>query len=54
MSRFFIPLILIAAFTGYSLYLLLIKKDRKQLKAVLYPGLFFTAVWGAIYWWLLH
>jgi hypothetical protein len=54
MTRFFIPLILIAAFAVYALYLLLIKKDRKQLKAVLYPGLFFTAVWGVIYWTLLR
>ncbi|HRP54412.1 hypothetical protein [Agriterribacter sp.] len=34
----FIPIGLIAAFIVYVLYLLLIKKDMKKLKAILYQG----------------
>lgn len=48
-----IPLGLVAVFVGYILYLLFIKKDRKQVKAVIGPGLFFIAVWVLIYYFLL-
>lgn len=53
MAYSFIPIGLITLFIAYVLYLLLIKKDRKKLKTVLYPGLFFIAVWGVIYYFLL-
>lgn len=49
----FIPAGLIAVFIIYVLYLLLIKKDTRKFKAVLYPGVFFIAVWGVIYYFLL-
>lgn len=45
----FITIGLTIVFVVYLLYLLLIKKDFKKLKAFLYPGLFFIAVWVAIY-----
>lgn len=48
-----IPIGLIAVFIGYVFYLLLIKKDMEKLKSVLLPGIFFVAVWAAIYFWLL-
>ncbi len=49
----FIAIGLIFVFIVYVLYLLLIKKDMKKLKAVLYPGLFFVAIWALIYYFLL-
>lgn len=49
----FIPIGLIILFILYVLYLLLIKKDTKRLKIVLYPGLFFIAVWVIVYYFLL-
>lgn len=45
----FIPIGLIAIFFVYVLFLIFIKKDKKQLKVVLYPGLSFIAVWAVIY-----
>jgi hypothetical protein len=50
----FIPIGLIAIFIAYILYLLFIKKDVNKLKAVLYPGLFFIAIWVVIYYFLLR
>jgi hypothetical protein len=44
---------LITLFIAYILYLLLIKKDLKKFKTVLYPGLFFIAIWAIIYYFLL-
>jgi hypothetical protein len=49
----FIPIGLISMFILVILYLLIIKKDMKQLKNVLYPGLFFIAIWAVIYYFLL-
>jgi FtsH-binding integral membrane protein len=49
----FIPIGLIAVFIVYVVYLLLIKKDLKQLRSVIYPGLFFIAIWAVIYYILL-
>lgn len=45
----FIPIGLIAVFVVVILYLLIIKKDMKLFKTVLYPGLFFIVIWGVIY-----
>lgn len=45
----FIPIGLIAVFVVVVLYLLIIKKDMKLFKNVLYPGLFFSVIWGIIY-----
>lgn len=53
MTYTFIPIGLIAIFIVYVLYLLLIKKDMKKLKSILYPGLFFIAIWFVIYYFLL-
>lgn len=49
----FIPIGLIAIFIVYVLYLLIIKKDIKKLKTVLYPGVSFIAIWAVIYYFLL-
>ena len=49
----FIPIGLISIFILVILYLLIIKKDMKQLKTVLYPGLFFIVLWAFIYYFLL-
>lgn len=49
----FIPIGLIAIFIVYVLYLLLIERDTKKLKSILYPGLFFIAIWVVIYYSLL-
>lgn len=53
MTYSIIPIVLIAVFIVYVLYLFIIKKDIKKLKTVLYPGLFFIAVWAVIYYFLL-
>ncbi len=53
MTYSFIPIGLIAVFIVYVLYLLFFKKDMKRLKAVLYPGLFFIAIWVVIYYFIL-
>lgn len=50
----FITVGLIAVFLVYVLYLLLIKKDNKRLKATLFPGLFFIVAWLIIYYFLLR
>lgn len=48
-----IPIGLIAVFSVIILYLLIIKKDMKKVKSVLYPGLFFIGIWIIIYYFLL-
>lgn len=50
----FIPIGLIAIIIVYILYLLLIKKDTKKFRSILYPGLFFIAIWAVIYYFLLN
>ena len=53
--RLIIPIVMIALFLFYVLYLAFIKKElRKNLTTVLYPGLFFIAIWGVIYYELLN
>ncbi len=49
----FIPIVLIAVFVVVVLYLLIIKKDMRKVKFVLYPGLFFIGIWIVIYYFLL-
>lgn len=49
----FIPIGLITIFIVYVLYLLIFKKDIKKINSILYPGLFFVAIWGVIYFFLL-
>lgn len=49
----FIPIGLIAIYIVYVLFLLLVKKDMKKINSILYPGLFFVATWGVIYFFLL-
>ncbi len=53
MTYLFIPFGLIAVFLIYILYLIIFRKDRKQLKSALYPGLFFIAIWVGVYYFLL-
>ncbi len=36
-------------FVLYLLYLLLIKKDVQKARSVLFPGLFFIAIWVILY-----
>lgn len=50
----FIPIGLIAVFIVVVLYLAIIKKDRRKMAMVLYPGLFFIAIWAAIYYAMLN
>lgn len=49
----FIPIGLIAIYIVYVLYLLIVKKDIKKINSILYPGLFFVAIWGVFYFFLL-
>lgn len=51
--RLGIPLVVIAIFLVYILYLVLTKKDSKTITRVLYPGLFFIAVWAVIFFLIL-
>lgn len=48
-----IPIGLIAVFIVYILYLFFIKKDKKRMKDVLFIGLFFTAVWIGVYFFII-
>lgn len=49
-----IPIGLTALFILYVLYLALIKKELKaKFKTVVLPGLFFLAIWAAIYFFVL-
>ncbi len=52
MRYLYIPFGLVAIFIVYALYLLLIKKDREKFKAMLYPALFFIAIWIVLYYFL--
>ena len=53
MLRLFIPIAFIILFIGWFLFRLLIKKDIKQNLNTGYLGLFFTAIWVVMYWFLL-
>lgn len=50
----FIPIGLLVLLVLYILYLLFVKKDRRGLKMVLYPSLFFIAAWAVLYYFLLR
>jgi len=52
--RIGIPLVLIAVFIFYVFYLVIIKKDSKKTKSVLYPGLFFIAIWAIVFFLILR
>lgn len=52
--RLGIPLVLIALFIVYILYLVISKKDAATIKKVAYPGLFFMAVWVVIFFFVLR
>ena len=54
MAYSFIPLGLIAIFAVYILYLVFIRKDWKKAQTLLYPGIFFIAVWAVIYYFMLR
>ena len=49
MIRFVIPVLLVVVFLGWVLYRLLVKRDLKQHMNELYAGVFFFAVWAAVY-----
>jgi hypothetical protein len=54
MTYVFIPVIMIAVFVLYVLYLAIVKKNLKsKLQTVVLPGLFFIATWGVVYYFLL-
>lgn len=48
-----LPSLLTVVFAAYLAYLFLWKKDSATVKAVLYPGLFFVAVWALLYYFVL-
>ncbi len=50
----FIPIGLLAVFIIVLVYLLIFKKDMRRFRMVLYPGLFFTAIWVVIYYFMLN
>ena len=50
----FIPIIFIAVFLVYILYLLIIKKDVKLFKTVFSVGIFFIATWVVLYFFLFR
>ncbi|WP_165917386.1 hypothetical protein [Flaviaesturariibacter aridisoli] len=52
--RIFFPLAFAAVFAGWVLYRLLVKKDLKRQLPNLYPGVFFIAVWAALYFFWLR
>lgn len=53
--RIFFPIIFAVLFVLYVLYLALVKKQLKQnLNQVVFPGLFFIAVWGILYYFVLE
>lgn len=45
----FIPPMFIIVFIAYVLYLVIIKKDKKQLRLVVPIGLIFTLIWAVLY-----
>ena len=47
--RIGIPIVIIALFILYVLYLLIIKKDKNAIKKVVFPGLFFIGIWAILY-----
>lgn len=50
----FIPIGLLVLLVIYVLYLMLVKKDPRRLKAVLFPSLFFIVAWAVLYFVLLR
>lgn len=52
--RLVTPLIFIVLFVGWMLYRALIKRDLRQHKNDVLLGLFFMAVWAALYFMLWH
>lgn len=48
----FITLGILIVFIFYAFYLLVIKKDKKRLKSMLVPAVFFLVIWGVIYYFL--
>ncbi len=52
--RLFLPIVFTALFILYVLYLAFIKKNlRANLTQIIYPGLFFVAVWILLYFLIL-
>ena len=49
----FIPIGLLAVFIITLVYFLILRKDMKRFKMVLYPGLFFMTIWVVIYYFML-
>lgn len=52
--RLIIPIALIIIFFVYIIYLIGTNKESKKIKAVLFPGLFFIAVWIVIYFLMMN
>lgn len=53
MAYMLLPALFAVFFAAYLAYLFLWKKDSATLKSVLYPGLFFIAVWALLYYFVL-
>jgi len=54
MTYLYLPLILIAVFIIYVLYLAIVKKNlRTKMNTVVLPGLIFIAIWAVMYWLIL-
>ncbi len=52
--RIGIPLVIIAFFVIYIIYLVVSKKDKQTILKALYAGLFFTGIWAIIYFMILN
>ncbi|MFA7273793.1 MAG: hypothetical protein WC044_07980 [Crocinitomicaceae bacterium] len=52
MTYIFIPIALFAISVLVILYLLLIKKDKKTVRNILLPELFFITIWLILYYFL--
>lgn len=53
MLYIYIPLIIIAVFIIYSLYVLLIEKNPKKLKPLIFPVITFIIIWVIFYYFIL-
>ncbi len=53
MLRIYMPIAFATLFILWILFRLIVKRDLKKHLNIVYFGLFFGVVWGAIYFWTL-
>jgi len=53
MLYIYIPLIIVAVFVIYSLYVLLIEKNPKKIKPLIFPVITFIIIWVIFYYFIL-